>query len=76
MAIKDIFYIFASNIDLIINLLITKMKKLVFAVMAMFAMTFASCGNGKTSNAVTSNDSDTVVVDSTDSVNADSVVVK
>lgn len=75
MAIKDIFHIFALNIDLIINLSITKMKKLVFAVMAMFAMTFSSCGNGKASNAVTSNDSDTVV-DSTDSVNADSAVVK
>lgn len=52
------------------------MRKLVFAVMAMFAMTFASCGNGKTSNAVASNDSDTVAVDSTDSVKADTVVVK
>ena len=44
------------------------MKKLVFAVVAMFAMTFASCGNGQTSKATSSNDTDSVAVDSVDSV--------
>ena len=48
------------------------MKKLVFAVVAMFAMTFASCGNGQTSKATSSNDTDSVAVDSVDSVSVDS----
>lgn len=51
------------------------MKKLVFAVMAMFAMTFASCGNGQTSKATSSNDTDTVAVDSVNSVHVDSAAV-
>lgn len=48
------------------------MKKLVFAVVAMFAMTFASCGNCQTSKATSSNDTDSVAVDSVDSVSVDS----
>ena len=47
------------------------MKKFVIAVMAVFAMTFAACGNGQTSSSTSSNDSDTVVVDSADTIKAD-----
>jgi hypothetical protein len=55
------------------------MKKLFLVAFAMIAMTFASCGNGKSAEAV-ENDStavDTVLVDSTalDSVVADSIAV-
>ncbi len=49
------------------------MKKLVFALVAVAAISFASCGN-KTANAEVANDSDSVQVDSAanDSVVADS----
>ena len=53
-----------------------KMKKFVIAVMAVFAMTFAACGNGQTSSSTSSNDSDTVAVDSADTIKADTTVVK
>lgn len=49
------------------------MKKLIFAVMAMFAMSFAACGNQTGKNAAAT-DSDSVVVDSIDSVAADTIV--
>ena len=48
-----------------------KMKKLVFMFVAMAAISFASCGN-KTEQAAPV-DSDTVVVDSLDSVASDTV---
>ena len=47
------------------------MKKLFFAVMSMVAMTFVSCGNQTTSSSNV-NDSDTVTVDSLNSVGVDS----
>ena len=51
------------------------MKKLVFMFVAFVAMTFAACG-GKTTGAASANDSDSVVVDSLDSIAVvDSVVV-
>jgi hypothetical protein len=46
------------------------MKKLLFIAIALFAMTFASC-NGRVTPVSNPNDS---VVDSTDSVNTDSIV--
>lgn len=49
------------------------MKKLVFMFVAFVAMTFAACG-GQTPNAASANDSDSVVVDSLDSIVVDSVV--
>ena len=52
------------------------MKKFVIAVMAVFAMTFAACGNGQTSSSTSSNDSDTVAVDSADTIKADTTIVK
>ena len=51
------------------------MKKFVIAVMAVFAMTFAACGNGQTSSSTSSNDSDTVAVDSADTIKADTTAV-
>ena len=56
------------------------MKKLFLVAFAMIAMTFASCGNGKSAEAV-ENDStavDTVVVDSAvvDFVAVDSICVE
>ena len=56
------------------------MKKIILVAFAMIAMTFASCGNGKSAEAV-ENDStavDTVVVDSAvvDSVAVDSIVAE
>ena len=53
------------------------MKKIILVAFAMIAMTFASCGNGKSAETV-ENDStavDTVLVDSVvvDSVAADSI---
>ena len=50
------------------------MKKLFFAVMSMVAMTFASCGNQTTSSSNV-NDSDTVTVDSLNSVGVDSAAI-
>jgi hypothetical protein len=50
------------------------MKKLVFMFVAFVAMTFAACG-GKTPTTASANDSDSVVVDSLDSIAVDSVVV-
>ena len=50
------------------------MKKLFFAVMSMVAMTFASCGNQTTSSSNV-NDSDTVVVDSLNSIGVDSAAI-
>ena len=50
------------------------MKKLVFMFVAFVAMTFAACG-GKTPATASANDSDSVVVDSLDSIAVDSVVV-
>ena len=48
------------------------MKKLLFVVMAVFAMSFISCGEHKTQ---ASNSNDSVVSDSTvDSVSIDSIV--
>ena len=49
------------------------MKKLVFLFVAMVAMTFAACG-GQTVGTASTNDSDSVIVDSIDSILADSVV--
>ena len=50
------------------------MKKLFFAVMSMVAMTFVSCGNQTTSSSNV-NDSDTVTVDSLNSVGVDSAAI-
>lgn len=49
------------------------MKKLVFLFVAVAAISFASCG-GQTPSAASVNDSDSVVVDSLDSIAVDSVV--
>jgi hypothetical protein len=50
------------------------MKKLVFMFVAMVAMTFAACG-GQTAGTASANDSDSVIVDSIDSIlTVDSVV--
>lgn len=51
------------------------MKHLVLAMVAMVAMSFASCGNSTKDNAATSDSDSVAVVDSValDSVNADSV---
>ena len=49
------------------------MKKLVFMFVAFVAMTFAACG-GQTPSTASVNDSDSVVVDSLDSIVVDSVV--
>ena len=49
------------------------MKKLVFVFIATVAMTFAACG-GQTAGTASVNDSDSVVVDSLDSIVVDSVV--
>ena len=53
------------------------MKKLVFAFIAMVAMTFAACG-GQTASNQTTTDSDSVVVDSVDSIEVvvDSIVAE
>ena len=50
------------------------MKKLFFAVMSMVAMTFVSCGNQTTSSSNV-NDSDTITVDSLNSVGVDSAAI-
>ena len=52
---------------------IKEMKKLVFMVCAVFALSFMSCGN-KTAKVAGASDSDTVTVDSLDSVATDSAV--
>ena len=56
------------------------MKKLVFMLMAMVSMSFASCGNStKASEGVNDSDSvavDSAVVDSLDSVSVDSISVE
>ena len=49
------------------------MKKLVFMFVAFVAMTFAACG-GQTPATASANDSDSVVIDSLDSIVVDSVV--
>lgn len=49
------------------------MKKLVFVACAFIAMAFAACG-GQTPSTASVNDSDSVVVDSLDSIVVDSVV--
>lgn len=49
------------------------MKKLIFMVCAAFALSFMSCGN-KTTKTAGASDSDTVTVDSLDSVATDSTV--
>lgn len=49
------------------------MKKLVLVACLMTICTFMSCGN-KTESNPTTNDSDTIVVDSIDSLIVDSVV--
>ena len=49
------------------------MKKLIFVFAAFVAVSFMSCGN-KTSESVSTSDSDSVSVDS-DSVTVDSVVI-
>ena len=52
------------------------MKKLVFAFIAMTAMTFAACG-GQTASNETATDSDSIaVVDSIDSIVVDSIVAE
>lgn len=48
-----------------------KMKKLIFMVCAIFALSFMSCGN-KTTKVAGASDSDTVTVDSLDTIAADS----
>ena len=48
------------------------MKKLVFLFICSIAMTFAACGN-KTSNVATQNDTDTVAIDSVDTIAVDTV---
>ena len=50
------------------------MKKLLFVFVAIAAMTMASCG-GQTTPASITNDSDTVVVDSLDSISIDTLSV-
>jgi hypothetical protein len=51
------------------------MKKILFAFIAMTAMTFAACG-GQTASNQTATDSDSIaVVDSIDSVVVDSIAV-
>ena len=51
------------------------MKKILFAFIAMTAMTFAACG-GQTASNQTATDSDSIaVVDSIDSIAVDSAVV-
>jgi hypothetical protein len=50
------------------------MKKLLFVFVAVAAMTIASCG-GKVTPASITNDSDTVVVDSFDSISVDTISV-
>lgn len=50
------------------------MKNLVWGLMAMFAITFASCGNKTTATTGTA-DTDTVSVDSLDTLSADSDTV-
>ena len=50
-----------------------KMKKLIFMVCAAFALSFMACGN-RTTKAAGASDSDTVTVDSLDSVATDSAV--
>ena len=49
------------------------MKKLIFMVCAAFALSFMACGN-RTTKAAGASDSDTVTVDSLDSVATDSAV--
>lgn len=49
------------------------MKKLVFMFAAFAAISFASCGS-KTETPVEANDSDSVAVDTVDTVASDSVV--
>lgn len=54
--------------------ILTEMKTILVVFAMVVAMSFASCGNS-TKSAASANDSDTVVVDTVDSVNADSVAV-
>ena len=55
-----------------LNYFKTKMKKLVFMFICSMTMTFAACGN-KTSNVATQNDTDTVAIDSVDTIAVDTV---
>ncbi len=48
------------------------MKKLVFMFICSMVMTFAACGN-KTTNVANQNDTDTVAIDSLDTIAVDSV---
>lgn len=54
--------------------ILTEMKTILVVFAMVVAMSFASCGNS-TKSAASANDSDTVVVDTVDTVNADSVAV-
>lgn len=54
--------------------ILTEMKTILVVFAMVVAMSFASCGNS-TKSAASANDSDTVVVDTVDSVNVDSVAV-
>ena len=50
------------------------MKKLVFAMFAFCTISFMSCGN-KTNSVVSTNDTDSVVVDSLDTIVVDTLKV-
>lgn len=50
------------------------MKTILVVFAMVVAMSFASCGNS-TKSAASANDSDTVVVDTVDSVSADTITV-
>ena len=52
------------------------MKKLVLMFVAVAAISFASCGNGKTAQAEAVDSDSIAVVDSADTVAADSVVAE
>lgn len=54
--------------------ILTEMKTILVVFAMVVAMSFASCGNS-TKSAASANDSDTVVVDTVDSVASDSVAV-
>lgn len=54
--------------------ILTEMKTILVVFAMVVAMSFASCGNS-TKSAASANDSDTVVVDTVDSVAGDSVAV-
>ena len=75
MFFTNIYYIFAQILNNISKIkLKSRMKKLVFAFLATVAMTFAACG-GQTAGTASTVDSDSVAVDTLDTVVVDSVVV-